>query len=46
MKIDSRLVTGMLIGIAAGLHFTAQLAPYFTLVLVVGAFLLLRDYVK
>lgn len=46
MKIDSRLITGMLLGVAAGLHFTAELTPYAVIILVVGVALFLRPHVK
>jgi len=42
MKIDNHLVTGLVLGVVAGLHFTAQLAPYTTLFLIVAIIMGLR----
>ena len=46
MKFDSHLITGVLLGVAAGLHFTAQLTPYAGIILIVGTVMFLRPYVK
>ncbi len=46
MKFDSHLITGVLLGIAGGLHFSAQLTPYAGIILIVGVVLFLKPYVK
>jgi len=45
MKLDKTLVTGIVLGIVAGLSFSPHLAP-FKEFLVIGAVVLLMRYVR
>ena len=42
MKFDSRLVTGVLIGMIIGLHYHASLMVYMPLLVIAGLVLLLK----
>ena len=42
MKLDKSLITGIVLGVVAGLFFTAQLVPYTALFVIGMAILILR----
>jgi len=43
MRLDGHLITGIFIGVLAGLFFTAQLVPH-TQLLVIGTVILVMRY--
>lgn len=43
MRLDEHLITGIVLGVVAGLFLTAQLAPYSALFLI-GAIILVMRY--
>ena len=43
MRLDEHLITGICLGVVAGLFFTAQLVPY-TALFVIGAVVLIMRY--
>ena len=42
MKLDKSLITGGVLGIVAGLFFTAQLVPFTQLLVIVSVVLIMR----
>ena len=42
MKPDKSLITGIVLGVVAGLFFTAQLVPFTQLLVIVSVVLLMR----
>jgi len=42
MRLDEHLITGIFLGVVAGLFFTAQLVPYTALFVIGMAILILR----
>ena len=42
MKLDKSLMTGIVLGIIAGLFFTAQLVPFTQLLVIVSVVLIMR----
>jgi len=42
MKLDKNLITGIVLGIVAGLFFTAQLVPFTQLLVIVSVVLIMR----
>ena len=42
MRLDKSLITGIVLGIVAGLFFTAQLVPFTQLLVIVGVVLIMR----
>ena len=42
MRFDLSLITGIVIGVGVGLHFTVQLGGYLPLFVIAGGILILR----
>ena len=42
MKLDKSLITGIVLGVVAGLFFTAQLVPFTQILVIVSVVLLMR----
>ena len=42
MKLDKSLITGIVLGVVAGLFFTAQLVPFTQILVIVSVVLIMR----